>query len=269
VTTRGRRPCIVVTEADGPGRTLAARLREAGADVRMAPVATHGPAPDPAGLEAALTRLPEFAWAAFTSVRAVEAVCRHPAWLAWPWVTASAPRVAAVGPVTRAALLARHVPVALCPDAPGARALAQAMIAAAGGSMAGQPVFWPRSDIARPELRNALLAAGADVVSPAAYSTLPARPADLEDVVVDLRAGLIDCVTFLSPSGAANFAAVMPDGTLSGLASRTLVASVGPTTSAALAELGAPAGLEAEARTAGDLAAALLSYFDLSERPRP
>jgi len=44
------------------------------------------------------------------------------------------------------------------------------------------------------------------------------------------------------------------------------VASVGPTTSAALAELGAPAALEAGARTAGDLAAALLSYFELSER---
>lgn len=260
------RPCIIVTEADGPGRVLAARLREAGADVRMLPVVEHHPAPDPAALEAALAHLREFHWVAFTSARAVEAVCRYAAWRAWPWATATRPRVAAVGPVTRAALLARDVSVEVCPDAPGARALAQAMIATEGGALSGLAVFWPRSNIARPDFEEALLAAGAVVVSPVAYCTVPARPSNLVAVLADLDAGRVGCVVFLSPSGAANLAAVMPGGTLSALAGRTLVASVGPTTSAALADLGAPAALEAASRTAGDLAAALLSYFELSRQ---
>ena len=234
----------------------------------MLPVVSHGPAPDPAPLAEALARLPGYAWAAFTSARAVEAVCRHDAWTRWSRGTGRRPRVAAVGPVTRAALLTRDVHVELCPETPGARALAQAMIATEGGTLSGLAVFWPRSNIARPDLEEALLAAGAVVVSPVAYCTLPARPPHLAEALADLDAGRIDCVALLSPSGAANLAAVMPGGTLSALAGRTLLASVGPTTSAALAELGAPAAVEAASRTAGDLAAALLSYFGLSGRER-
>jgi uroporphyrinogen III methyltransferase/synthase len=171
--------------------------------------------------------------------------------------------------MTQAVLLADGVPVTLCPDAPGARALAQAIVDAEGGSLAGRTIFWPRSNIARPDLGDALRAAGADVVAPVAYCTVSDRPSNLDDIVTDFENGRIDCVTFLSPSGAAGLAALMPDGTLSALAGRTLVASVGPTTSSALASLGAPATVEAASRTAGGLAAALLSYFGSTDWNAP
>lgn len=255
-----------MTEADGPGRTLAARLVEAGVDVRILPVVMHSAAPDPAPLADALARLPEYAWVAFTSVRAVDAACPSAAWRQWPWAIATRPRVAAVGPVTRAALLRHRVPVALCPESLGARALAQAIIDAEGGSLSGLTVFWPRSNIARRDFGDALCAAGGRLVAPVAYCTQSVRPANLADVLADIDAGRIGCVTFLSPSAAAGLAALMPDGTLSALAGRTLVASVGPTTSSALAGLGAPATLEAASRTAGGLASALLRYFGLNDR---
>jgi uroporphyrinogen-III synthase len=257
---------VVVTEADGPGRTLAARLLEAGVDVRMLPVVVHRAAPDPAPLADALARLREYAWVAFTSVRAVDAACPSAAWRQWPWATATRPRVAAVGPVTQAALLRHGVPAVLCPESPGARALAQAIIDAEGGSLSGLRVFWPRSNIARPDLGDALCAAGCELVAPVAYCTLSDRPANLADVLGDLDAGRIDCMAFLSPSAAAGLAALMPDGTLSTLAGQTLVASVGPTTSSALAGLGAPATLESASRTAGGLASALLRYFGQNDR---
>jgi uroporphyrinogen-III synthase len=250
-----------VTEADGPGRTLAARLLEAGVDVKMLPVVAHRAARDPAPLAAALSRLREYAWVAFTSARAVDVVCQYAAWRQWPWATATRPSVAAVGPVTEAVLLTHGVPVALCPESPGARALAQAIIAADGGSLSGRTVFWPRSNIARPDLGDALRVAGAELVAPVAYCTLSDRPSNLAAVLADLAAGRIDCVTFLSPSAAAGLAVFMPDGTLSALSGRTLVASVGPATSSALAGLGAPATLESKTRTAGGLADALLRYF--------
>jgi len=262
-------PCIVVTESDGPGATLAARLRDAGADVWMFPTVAHRPAPDPAPLDAALARLPEYDWVAFTSARAVDPVCGHRAWSAWPWPTAPRPRIAAVGPMTAAALRNRGLGVALLPNEPGARALADALIAWHGGSMARRAVLWPRSDIARPDLADALQAAGADLVAPVVYCTRPNVPANAADVLRAIEAGKTDCVAFLSPSAAVNLAALMPGGTLALLARSTLVASVGPSTSAALASLGAPAAIEAPARTAGDLAAALLSYLGLSGTPRP
>jgi uroporphyrinogen-III synthase len=252
---------VVITEADGPGRSLAARVVEAGVDVRMLPVVAYGPAPNQAPLADALARLAEYDWVAFTSARAVDAVCGFAEWSRWPWGTAERPRVAAVGPVTRGVLLTHGVPVALCPELPGARALAQAMIDAEGGSLAGRTVFWPKSNLARPDFGDALRAAGACLVESVAYCTTAVRPPGLADVLLELEAGHIDCVAFFSPSGAANLAAIMPGGTLSALAGRTLVASVGPTTSAALASLGAPAAVEADSRTAGGLAAALLSYF--------
>lgn len=266
MTGAASRRCVVVTEADGPGKTLAARLSEAGVDVRVMPVVAHGPPADPAPLALALTRLADYAWAAFTSARAAEAVCQHAGWHQWPWATAPRPRVAAVGPVTRAALTARGVPVTLCPDVPGARALAQAIIATEGGLLSGRVVFWPRSNLARPDLGDALRAAGADLVQPVAYCTRPVCPPNLASVLEDIAAGRIDCVTFLSPSGAESLAAVMPGRTLRALTGRTLVASVGPTTSTAVAGLGAPVALEAATRTAGGLASALLSYFGLTGR---
>jgi uroporphyrinogen-III synthase len=231
----------------------------------MMPVVAHRPAPDPAPLSAGLARLQEFAWVVFTSARAVDAVYHYAAWRQWPWATSARPRVAAVGPVTEAALLEQGVPVALCPERSGAGSLAKAMIDAEGGTLSGRTVFWPRSDIARPDLGEALRAAGAGLEAPVAYCTTPDRPSNLADVLADLAAGHVDCVTFLSPSGAAGLAALMPDGTLSALAGRTLVGSVGPTTSSALASFGAPPTLEAASRTAGGLAEALISYFGLSD----
>jgi uroporphyrinogen-III synthase len=255
---------VVVTESEGPGLTLAAHLAAAGVDVRVVPVLTHAPAPDPRPLDAALSRLDTFDWVVFTSARAVDAVCERPAWPGVPWAPASRPRVAAVGPITRERLEARGVPVALCPPVPGGRPLADALIAAEGGTLAHRTMLWPRSDIARPELGDALRAAGADLLAPVAYCTMAVTPPDVAEVVALIDAGEIDGVAFLSPSGASAFAAAMPGGTLAALSARTVVASVGPTTSAELAERGAPPAVEAATRTAGGLAAALLSYFGLN-----
>lgn len=266
---RPTRRRVVVTESEGPGLTLAARLAEAGVDVRMVPVVVHTPAPDPRPLDDALVRLHEFDWVVFTSARAVDAVCERPAWLCVSWAPASRPRVAAVGPITRERLEARGVPVALCPPVPGARPLAVALVAAEGGTLANQAILWPRSDLARPELRDALRVAGADLVSPVAYCTTAVTPPDVVELVARIDAGEIDSVAFLSPSGASAFAAAMPGGTLASLAARTVVASVGPTTSAALATFGAPPAVEAASRTAGGLAAALLSYFGLNQSHLP
>jgi uroporphyrinogen III methyltransferase/synthase len=231
------------------------------------PVVAHEAAPDPGPLVTELARLADFDWVAFTSVRAVTAVYGHREWTNWPWESAKRPRVAAVGPLTRAYLMEHHVPVAVCPAQAGAVGLALALIKAEGSTIAGRLVLWPRSDIARPDLRDLLVAAQARVVDPVAYCTRAVRPAGLPEFLNHLDAGLVDAVTFLSPSGAENLAAVMEDGTLSVLAGRTIVASVGPTTSAALTRLGAAPAVESRDRTAHGLAAALLSYFDPSRGP--
>lgn len=253
---------VVVTETDGPGRRLASTLEAAGLRVWPMPVVTHEAASDPEPLVTQLACLAAFDWVAFTSARAVDAVCDYPDWVRWPWRTAPRPRVGAVGPLTKARLTGHGVPVDVCPAQAGAVDLALALIEAEGPTIAGRLVLWPRSDIARPDLRDRLVAAQARVVDPVAYCTRAIRPARLSDFLIHLHAGRVDAVTFLSPSGAESLAAVMEDGTLSVLAGRTIVASVGPTTSAALTRLGAAPAVEARDRTVHSLAEALLGCFD-------
>ncbi len=233
--------------------------------MRHLPVSVHETAAPAETFDALLERLDEFDWVAFTSARAVEAVCERPAWLGRQWRPDSRPRLAAVGPATRERLAERGMAVSACPAEAGAPSLAAAIVEEAGGTLAGRAVLWPRSDIARPDLRVALVASGARVVDPIVYRTRPSVPPDLATFVRDLEAGRIDAVTFLSPSSAAHLATVLIDGTLSSLRGRAVVASIGPGTSAALARLGAGLPLEALEHTGSGLASRLLDYFGHQE----
>ncbi len=252
---------VAVTQAEGPGSTLVSCLERAGVGVRLVPVVAHEEPADVSGLEAALADISQFDWVAFTSPRAVEAVCDRPAWRARSGGTTPRPRIAAVGTSTMACLTGREVPVAVCAAQPGAAGLARGIVDAEGGSLAGKRVLWPRSDRARPDLRDALIAAQATVVDPVAYRTAIIAPPDLGVFLEEVRARRIDAVTFMSPSSAIGLASGADDGTLAALAGRTVVASIGPTTSAALAGLHAPPDVEATETSASGLVSALMNYF--------
>jgi len=124
----------------------------------------------------------------------------------------------------------------------------------------GARVLWPRSAIARPELRQALTGQGAEVVDPVAYRTTPASGPELEAFKSLLGQGRIDAATFLSPSSARNLAAAM-GGDLAALGRGTAVASIGPTTSSTLRDLGAPPDVEASEQTVESLAAAVIQHL--------
>jgi uroporphyrinogen III methyltransferase/synthase len=252
---------VIVTQEDGAGSRLSQLLAAADVRVWLVPVIISEPVLDQQPIAQALARLAEVDWVVFTSARAAGFVCARPEWRRWPWATSAAPRVAVVGPVTREAVTEAGAPVALCPANAGADELAKAIIDAEGGALAGKTVLWPRSAIARPTLRDALVAVGARVIDPVAYTTSAIVPAGILDVALEIQAGHVDAVTFLSPSSAEAFAAALGGGHLASLARRTIVASVGPTTTAALVRLGAPPTVEAADRTSRGLAAALVACF--------
>jgi uroporphyrinogen III methyltransferase/synthase len=264
-----RKRVVIVTQDDGAGSRLSALLTSAGVRAWSVPVIVSEAVPDQRPIDRALAQLADVDWVAFTSARAAGVVCTRPAWRRWPWRTAAHPRVAAVGPVTREAVAESGAPVALCPANAGADELARAIIDAEGGTLAGKTVLWPRSAIARLTLRDMLVAADARVIDPIAYTTTAVLPADLPEVVREIQAGRVGAVTFLSPSSAEAFAAALGDRSLSRLSGRTVVASVGPTTTAALVRLGAPPTVEAADRTSGGLAAVLLSWFDSNKGDSP
>jgi uroporphyrinogen III methyltransferase/synthase len=248
-------PLVVVTREEGREGALSDRLAALGASVWPLPCTATAAPVDPEPLDTALAALADFDWLVVTSARTVEALLERPGWPA-AWTVAARPRVAAVGHATAARLRDAGVPVA-CEGRGGGATLAQALLDS-GAGLRGARVLWPRSDRARPELGQALRAAGALLSDPVAYRTRAARPDDLERFLAALDAGRIAAVTFASPSAASGLAELLPGRDLARLRGRTLVASIGPATSAALAERGAPAAVQASRPDAEALAEAVI-----------
>jgi uroporphyrinogen-III synthase len=256
----GRRRAPLVVEArdahaDDP---FASMLRASGATVLAMPMIAYASPADPRPLADAIERLGTMCWVVFTSAQAVSAACGQPRWSAvWESISTRRPRIAAVGPATDRRLRAVGLAPDLVPDRSSGRDLAAALLGQEG-SLKGVRVLWPRSDIATRELPDALAAAGAVVIEPDAYRTLPVVPPAFGEFVEHLDAGHVDAVAFFSPSAARSLSRALGDGTLCRLAGRTEVASIGPTTTAALAMLGAPVTIEGEPHTGSGLAHAIV-----------
>jgi uroporphyrinogen III methyltransferase/synthase len=237
----GRR--FLVTRRGGQAGGLTALLRQAGAEVIEAPAIAIAPPEDEAPLRAALDRLAEFDWVAFTSANAVRAAAEAaPAGARWP-------RLAAVGPATtRAIEEVLRRPVDLVPDAGfQADGLARAL---AGRDIAGKRVLLPVSDRARDTLETALREARASVERVVAYRTVVPDGAH-EALRAALDRGL-DLVLLASPSAVETVVSAL-GGRARGLAAGV----IGPVTRDAALAAGLDVRVVAEPSTSEGLVAAL------------
>ena len=250
------KPTVVVTRAEAVQDRLVSALTERGAFVISLPTIAFEPPHDLGPLDAALEHLANFDWLVVTSLHAAEVLAARPAWPKVQEAARGRLQVAAAGAVTAGCLAASGVAPDLAPIEAGSRGLL-ALVAHSPVPLTGLRVLWPRSDIARRELAEALQRAGAIVTEVVAYRTVPVEGSALADFLRLLEQGRIDAVTFLSPSSAENLARALGREDLRPLAGRTLVASIGPTTTSALRRLGAPPQLEAPARSAASLAEAV------------
>jgi uroporphyrinogen-III synthase len=250
-------PLVAVTRDERADDQFSRMLETLGATCLALQTIAIKPARDPGPLTEALEALDRADWIVFTSGHAVDATCGHASWQRLWRRRPGRTRVAAIGKATAARLAARGIDVDLQPETASAAGLVQAL-ADRTGSLAACRVLWPRSDVARRELPDALAAAGALVIEPPAYRTVAVRPPGMTAFLRRLEAGEVAAVAFLSPSSALGLAAVMPGSTLGALRGHALVASIGPTTSAALAGLGAPVDIEPAERSARSLAEAIV-----------
>jgi len=154
------------------------------------------------------------------------------------------PRIAAIGPGTARALAAGGIVADIVPP----RAVAESLLEVLAGESFSR-VLIARAEEARDLLPDGLRARGAEVEILALYRTT-AEPLDEEARAAVLGAGYL---TFASAS-AARFTHAAA-GTLAG----PRIVSIGPVTSAALAELGFPPDVEAAEHTPDGLVAALLA----------
>lgn len=255
---------VLVTRPARQAEALAEELRARGLTPISVPTVAIAAEPDEA-FAAALDRLADFDWVIFTSVNAVATLAPRLAGERRQ-DTHGRPRVAAVGPATAAALRADGIE----PDHLPGRFLS-VEIASGLGEVAGRRVLLAQADVATDELRDALVARGADVAAAVAYRTVEAPPASRAPLHAALREG-IDLLTFASPSavrGLVQLLSADADATTRAelaAARRIPAACIGPVTAQEVARLGFTAAVVARRHTAPDLAAAVADH--LMERIR-
>jgi uroporphyrinogen-III synthase/uroporphyrinogen III methyltransferase/synthase len=252
---------VAVTRARGGQDALAARLLELGARVLEAPAIVLVPPSSLEDLDRALSTLEGVAWIAFASATAVERTVARASELGIPLEALARPRLAAIGAAT-AKRLARLL---RAPDLVPAQARGESLAAALAGEVRGLRVLVPRPEESRPELVDGLARAGAEVVAPVAYRSIPAPVESLELLAAALRAGAVDAVVFASPSAVRSVVAALGPGSGARFLARSALAAIGPTTAAELRAHGLAVAVEPASSSGPALVDALAEHLG----PRP
>ena len=165
--------------------------------------------------------------------------------------------MAAIGPATAERLEEVGLRVDVVPGEYRAEALIEAID---DGSLAGKRVLIPRARVAREILPEKLREAGAEVVVPPAYESVPSS-AGIEELSMRLRAGEVDCVTFTASSTVENFVGAFGDEEAVRLLSGTLVVCIGPITAGTARERGLRVDAEAAEYTIPGLVEAVTNLL--------
>jgi uroporphyrinogen III methyltransferase/synthase len=225
---------VLITRPRTQADSFASALAAAGFEPVFFPVIETHPFEENIALDRAIARLGCYDWIVFTSVNGVDAFFER---LSSPspferGARGEGIRVAAIGPKTAHALVARGVTPDFVPDEYVAEAILPGL-----GDLRGRWVLLPRAEIARKALPEAIVAAGGVAHEIAVYQTLPAEPDP--DGLAALRSG-VDALTFTSPSTVENFVELVLRAGLDPLRlpGDPQIACIGPITQKAAEEAG-------------------------------
>jgi len=250
---------VLVTRPRDQADDLCSMLAAEGAVPLVVPMIRVSPVSDTTVLDAAIARLEEYRWLIFASANGVEYFMRRLAAVRPSGWHPGSPRVAAVGPATAAALERRAIGVDFVPAVHTAAALAEGLVSREPGGLEGAAVLMPRALEGREDAALLLRRHGAQVDDVPAYRTeaCTLSPRDL----VPLEGG-VDAILFSSSSAVGAWCSQaereprMVDATR-----RSVVACIGPATTATARERGLRVDVEAPSHTAGGLVAALGQHF--------
>jgi hydroxymethylbilane synthase len=251
---------VLVTRSRDQAEELCRLLAAAGASPIAVPMIATRPLADTARLDAALQSLESFRWVLVASATGAEIVGRrlHSVRPSFAWDD-RAPRVAAVGPATAAALARAGIPVHLVPSAHSGEAAAEEVAARDPRGLPGCRVLLPRALEGREEAGTILRQRGARVEEVPAYRTEPREPTEGELALLD--AG-VDAVLFASGSAVGAWCRHVKARPRSAeAAAGAAVACIGPATASAAKEQGLRVNVEATTHTAAGLVEALDGYF--------
>lgn len=245
---------VLATRAAHQAGELVERFEAEGAEVLVQPAIEIGPPDDWAPVDAALARLDEFDWLAFSSSNGVAALLDRLLATGGDLRRLGGAKLAAIGPGSAEALARYHLRADLVPPEYRAESLADALapfIAAHRDAGRRTRCLLLRASRGREVLAERLRAAGAEVEQVVVYRSTDVQQPDPE-LVERLAAGEIDVVTVTSSAIARSLARLF--GPALG---RARLASISPLTTAALGECGLTAAIEAREATMSGLVEAV------------
>lgn len=244
---------IAVTRPKDQADSLALKLRSAGARVILTPTIRIRPLSPCGRLDAALRRIDSYDTMIFTSANAVHCFFDRARRLRLG-VLRKPRRLYAVGSRTAQELALRGWRGAHAPKDHRGEALAALL-----GDVRGRNILIPRAKIAREILPSLLRKNGARVSVAACYETI-ADKAGLKRLA-GISQKNVHAITFTSASTVDQLMAHLGPSKGRALLNRTVAASIGPITSAALKKHGVRSIVQAEKSTSSGLYAALILHF--------
>ena len=244
---------VVVTRTREQASELSSMLETLGADVMELPTIRIAPPSDKRDFAEAVVDAPHYDWLIFSSPNGVRRFFQAFFAVYEDIREIGGARIAAVGPGTAAELKKFGLMVDVMPQ----KAVAEELIAEFDrkgdefGGVANVTMLWVHGEQARRVIYDELMKRQAIVDECLAYSTVP-ETEDISGAQARLREEGADVITFTSSSTVRHFMAMnlpLPEG--------CRIASIGPVTTATLAEFGLKPDIEAELHTIPSLVEAV------------
>jgi uroporphyrinogen III methyltransferase/synthase len=228
---------VLITRPRDQAGDFVQRIEAAGAEAIEAPLIRIVPPDDYGPLDDACAQVGSFDWIIFSSGNAVDALIDRLLKTPQDLRALGGVKLCAVGPATASQLAKHGLKVDLTPAEYRVDAIVHALTGI--GDVRGLRILLPNADIGRDVLANELQQRGAHVTEAIAYCTVVTEPGregepDIYQLLLD---GRIDVVTFTSPSAVRNFVRVVGEEPAADLLRTTIVASIGPVTAEAAAQL--------------------------------
>lgn len=250
---------VVVTRGREQAGELMALLEEHGARVLHLPAVEIGPPDSWEACDAAIDKLADYHWIVFTSTNGVRYFLDRLQQRGGTLHRASAPRLAAVGERTAAALQECGVDVDLVPDEFRAEGLLRAL---AEYNLQGKRVLVPRGDKGREVLLEGLAGAGAEVDAVQVYRNRRPHRGAVAAELERLNGAAVDVLTFTSPSTVYNFLDLAGRERVNlWRESGCCMAAIGRVTAKALGRSHLPVDILPERSTIPDLVNAIVEHF--------
>lgn len=239
----------IVTTRDAAGNAEFARkiLDRGGTPVAFSTIAIQ-PLTDGNEFLRVLTHLGDYDWVIFTSPNGVRVFFEAMTALGKDARVFASNRLATLGVKTAAALAQYGIKADFVPTVFTGRELGRQLVAIA--NLNDKKVLSLRSELATDDLVEVLEQGGATVEDVPLYTAVP-KTGDAKALRRQIEDGLIDWLTFASPSAARNFFDAIPPEAVN--AGRAKVASIGPVTSEQLNKLGVRVDLTAAEYTTDGL----------------